>query len=539
MGFLFNPLTGQFDLSSVLPPGVVTESGVQTLTNKTIDGDLNTITNIGDEELKAGINANKIADGTVSNAEFQYINSLSSNAQNQIDGKVTAIASTDNAVARFDAGSGQLNNSGVLLTDTNDLQVGDGLVGAPAISFTADPDTGMYRSGTNSVSLSGGGEAGLQVVKSAGAFANVGIGGAASTNDGFPLLIERSLGGQVNVQISNPSTDAGSVSKLTQKADNGQVTTELATWNTTIGLDGYEARTVLRSTDSGEGISFIADGASPQDHRFYSGGVTASEKTATITSEAALQLKERALAPTTPATGYGSLYMKDTGFLFQVDDSGVDKQLIQEDTGDVPEGSNLYFTDERAQDAVGIILDDSSKITLAYADATPAITADIVPDSLVDADINSAANINVSKLGTGVISNTEFNYLDNLSSNIQDQFTGKVSVVTGDIAPTSFSMSDGQAVAANVTGFAFANGSVRAFKALASVSVDATADLFETFELNAVQKGSDWFMSVESVGDSSGVVFTITSAGAVQYTGLTYPGFSSGVIKFRAEVVHV
>ena len=37
--------------------------------------------------MPTGIDATKIADGSVSSTEFQYINTLSSNAQTQIDGK--------------------------------------------------------------------------------------------------------------------------------------------------------------------------------------------------------------------------------------------------------------------------------------------------------------------------------------------------------------------------------------------------------------------------------------------------------------------
>ena len=40
-------------------------------------------------EINTGIDADKLADGTVTNAEFQYINSLSSNAQTQISATVT------------------------------------------------------------------------------------------------------------------------------------------------------------------------------------------------------------------------------------------------------------------------------------------------------------------------------------------------------------------------------------------------------------------------------------------------------------------
>ena len=45
---------------------------------------------IGNSQVATGIDAAKLADGTVSNTEFQYINSLSSNAQTQLGTKLTA-----------------------------------------------------------------------------------------------------------------------------------------------------------------------------------------------------------------------------------------------------------------------------------------------------------------------------------------------------------------------------------------------------------------------------------------------------------------
>lgn len=73
--------------------------------------------------LAGSIDATKIADGSVTSTEFQYINTLSSNAQDQIDAKVTGPASaTDNALARFDATTGKLiQNSGVTLDDSQNL----------------------------------------------------------------------------------------------------------------------------------------------------------------------------------------------------------------------------------------------------------------------------------------------------------------------------------------------------------------------------------------------------------------------------------
>lgn len=104
----------------------------------------------------------------------------------------------------------------------------------------------------------------------------------------------------------------------------------------------------------------------------------------------------------------------------------------------------------------------------------------------------------------------------------------------GDISETTFAMANNVAAPTDVTGFAFANATVRSFEALVSVEKDATADSFEVFTLRGVQKGADWDMSVSATGDNSGVNFSITSAGQIQYTSNDEAGFVSGDIKFRA-----
>lgn len=60
---------------------------------------------ITNTELASAINATKIADGSVTNAEFQFINSLTSNAQTQIDSKINLTEKgANNGVATLDAG---------------------------------------------------------------------------------------------------------------------------------------------------------------------------------------------------------------------------------------------------------------------------------------------------------------------------------------------------------------------------------------------------------------------------------------------------
>jgi hypothetical protein len=73
--------------------------------------------------------------------------------------------------------------------------------------------------------------------------------------------------------------------------------------------------------------------------------------------------------------------------------------IVSLDSDDIAEGSsNLYFSDERAQDAVGLMVDDSAKVSLTYTDGTPSLVADIVAGSLVNADISASAAIAYSKL---------------------------------------------------------------------------------------------------------------------------------------------
>lgn len=69
---------------------LIDEQSIQAIENKVIDADNNTITNIDNNEIKplAGIEATKIADGSVENAEFQRLNGVTSPIQTQLDSKI-------------------------------------------------------------------------------------------------------------------------------------------------------------------------------------------------------------------------------------------------------------------------------------------------------------------------------------------------------------------------------------------------------------------------------------------------------------------
>lgn len=64
--------------------------------------------------------------------------------------------------------------------------------------------------------------------------------------------------------------------------------------------------------------------------------------------------------------------------------------VVSLDTDDIAEGSALYFTDERAQDAIGTILLDSATIDLTYDDGTPSISASVKTNSIDETHLTAS-----------------------------------------------------------------------------------------------------------------------------------------------------
>ena len=130
----YDSTTSKWINQSADETGRVTASSTTTFTNKTIDqdGTGNSITNIANASIKASaaIDATKIADGSVTSAEFQYINTLSSNAQTQLDAKSpTAGSSSIVTVGALDSGSitsgfGNINIGSSTITTTGAVATG-------------------------------------------------------------------------------------------------------------------------------------------------------------------------------------------------------------------------------------------------------------------------------------------------------------------------------------------------------------------------------------------------------------------------------
>lgn len=137
-------------------------------------------------------------------------------------------------------------------------------------------------------------------------------------------------------------------------------------------------------------------------------------------ADAGILKLEQGAEPSAPATGFHSVYVDQSdGLLKKKNSSGTVITLGDiQDTDDLPEGStNKYFTDERAQDAVGTILTDSSTVDFSYNDAGPSITAAVIADTSTQRveiqnggspvgtrktiNITGSTNINVSSIDDG------------------------------------------------------------------------------------------------------------------------------------------
>ena len=154
---------------------------------------------------------------------------------------------------------------------------------------------------------------------------------------------------------------------------------------------------------------------------------------------------------------------------------------------------------------------------------------------------DSILNGNVT---TGALTVTGASQLNTLA--VTNQATiGSLMVNTVNLTPSLgdlyveqiFNASNNVSTPTDVTGFAFSNSVVRSFEAIVSVSVIATTNQYAMFKLLGIQKASNWYINVSYVGDSvTGISFSITSSGQIQYTSMNLPGFVSSTLKYRGFI---
>jgi hypothetical protein len=193
--------------------------------------------------------------------------------------------------------------------------------------------------------------------------------------------------------------------------------------------------------------------------------------------------------------------------------------VADSDTDFLTEGTNnLYFTTERAQDAVG----NSVGTGLSYNDATGAVSVDTAVIQARVADI----------------SDTEIGYLNGLSSNIQTQIDTKAALVSPTFTGTVSGITKSMVGLANVDNTSDANKPVSTAQASAIATAKSEAIADATSQVNAVIAGAPAALNTldelaAALGDDANFASTLTTSLAAKapLDAPTFTGTVSGITK--------
>jgi len=208
-------------------------------------------------------------------------------------------------------------------------------------------------------------------------------------------------------------------------------------------------------------------------------------------------------------------------------DGDFDTRLATKDTDDLAESAtNKYASPAQLEKIDYISVTQAVDLDDVEAKALSALqNGDNVSELVNDAAYVDAAGAQTAAVVNSTAGNETVQAPSVAAMKAYVGFSG------GDIKETSFTVVNNTTVLSDITGFAFANGVVRSFEA--QVSIDRSGDsLYEKFDIEGIQKAGSWEITVESVGDDSGIEFDIDATGQVQYTASNLT--SGGTLKFRA-----
>ena len=357
-----------------------------------------------DINASASIDATKIADGSVSSTEFQYLGSVTSDIQTQIDNLEVGTLSS--------------------LTDGTIL-IGDGANDPQERTLSGDITT----SNTGVTAISSGVIVNADINASAGITATkIGGGTVDDTEFGY-------INGLTSAAQTQITTNAGNISTNTTNigVNTDSITAHRVDINSNTSSIATNASNISTNTSNISGITTLANG------KIYigNGSNAATEVTpsgdATMTNTGVIALGAGVIvnndvnaSAAIDATKIhdGTISNTEYGYLNNLT-GNIQTQITAENDSTTALRTSIntintladgkFYVGNSSNQATEVSM--SGDILMANNGATT-----IQDDKIVDAMIYSAANIDASKLGTGVISNTEFNYLNGTTSAIQTQF---------------------------------------------------------------------------------------------------------------------
>jgi hypothetical protein len=367
-------------------------------TGKIADG---TIIN-ADINASAAIAATKIHDGSVSNTEFGYLDGVTSSIQTQINSKLTA----SNNLSDVSSASTARTNLGLVI-GTN-VQAYDAELAAIA-GLTSAADKGIQFTGSGTAAtfdLTTAGKALLDDADASAQRTTLGLGTIATQNANNVSISGGTVTGLGDPSASSEAATKNYVDNLVAGLRTRVVARVASTTNVTIAsglengdtIDGVTLVTgnkVLlknQSTASQNGLyTVVASGSASRDTEFDT--ITELAGQLILVSEGSTQADTLWLCTSDTSATLGSSSITYT---------------------------QVYPSSGGTVTSVGLADAGSSEFTITNSPVTTSGTINIA--------VNSIA---ATKIGTGVVNNTEFGYLDGVTSAIQTQIDSKQATITG------------------------------------------------------------------------------------------------------------
>ena len=212
----------------------------------------------------------------------------------------------------------------------------DGSVSAPSLAFADDANTGLYSSAADTLDATAGGQRGMSITKSTGAFANVAFGGgAASVSDIYAMITKRDQAQLTAFAIENLEGSAAAGSQIKFIADIGAISSaDITLYPTAATLAAYDNRFAIRSADASSGISLLAAGAANSDIRIYSDGGAAGDEIVRFNGDYSVQVMQQITIPASPSSGSIKIFGASDKLL-TVDDNGNGEDLATNNPNEI------------------------------------------------------------------------------------------------------------------------------------------------------------------------------------------------------------
>ena len=135
----------------------------------------------------------------------------------------------------------------------------------------------------------------------------------------------------------------------------------------------------------------------------------------------------------------------------------------------------------------------------------------------------SSTNLTVSNLILNNFTSSNL-VVNNINFGTSNYFSGSVNGINNVITPI------------NIGGLSFSNNEIVSFNANITIVINTmTNNLYENFSLQGIYTESGWTLCIGSFGDISGINFSITSSGQIQYTSTDIDGYISSTIRFTVN----